>query len=374
MSKVNKIADCPKWCDSEAMPEGASAARLKRIVRIAIQALAALSLSMTSPALAQQPQRIIAVGDLHGDFAAWQDIARGAGIMNAKGHWAAGKTILVQMGDVTDRGPDSLKIIKSLQQLEREARGKGGKVYVILGNHEAMNLVGDNRYTTPGEYAAFADGQSGARRDRVYEANRAQLEAFYRAQNPAITPEQIRAQWLAEHPLGWVEHKLAWSPSGDLGRWATRNPAILKIGDTLFAHGGISAEYARTPLDGVNKRVAAAMAAGDDSVTSVLSDPLSPMWYRGLVTNDPEALAARAAAKPPSPPLTADQELDAVLAAYGAKRLVVAHTPSLKGIQITSNGRLARIDTGISRYYGGPLTWLEIVSGQMIPHTVARTP
>ena len=47
-----------------------------------------------------------------------------------------------------------------------------------------MNLLGDNRYTTPGEYAAFADGQSAARRDRVYEANRAKLEAFDRAQNP----------------------------------------------------------------------------------------------------------------------------------------------------------------------------------------------
>ena len=63
-----------------------------------------------------------------------------------------------------------------------------------------------------------------------------------------------------------------------------------------------------------------------------------------------------------------------MLAAYGAQRLVIAHTPSLKGIQITGNGRLARIDTGISRYYGGPLSWLEIIGDQMIPHTVPRPP
>ena len=63
-----------------------------------------------------------------------------------------------------------------------------------------------------------------------------------------------------------------------------------------------------------------------------------------------------------------------MLAAYGAKRLVIAHTPSLDGIQITSGGRLARIDTGISRYYGGPLSWLEIIGNQMIPHTVPRSP
>ena len=109
------------------------------------------------------------------------DIARGAGLINAGGHWAGGKTILVQLGDITDREPDSLKIIRSLQQLQREAPRTGGKVIVVLGNHEAMNLLGDNRYTTPGEFAAFVDGNSAARRDRIYEANRAQLEAAARA-------------------------------------------------------------------------------------------------------------------------------------------------------------------------------------------------
>ena len=53
-----------------------------------------------------------------------------------------------------------------------------------------------------------------------------------------------------------------------------------------------------------------------------------------------------------------------VLAAYGAKRLVIGHTPSLQGIVISDDGRLARIDTGNSRYYGGPLSWLEIVGDQ----------
>ena len=319
-------------------------------------------------------QRIVAVGDLHGDYAAWADIAHASGVMDAKGHWAGGKTILVQLGDITDRGPDSLKIIRSLQQLQKEAPRKGGKTIVVLGNHEAMNLIGDNRYTTPGEYAAFADAQSPTRRDQVYEANRSALEAAAKAANPAVTPEQVRAAWMAEHPLGWVEHVIAWRPSGDLGKWATANPAILRIGGTLFVHGGISAEYAKQPLDAVNKRVATAMAAGDDSDASVLTDPLGPLWYRGLVQADPEAQAARSLVKPPAPPMTSEQELAAVLAAYGASRLVVAHTPSLAGIQITGSGRLARIDTGISRYYGGPLSWLEIAGDQMVPHTVPRSP
>jgi len=342
---------------------------LKRIVRAAATAFAAVAVTAASP-----PQRIVAVGDLHGDFDAWGRIARAAGVMDANGHWSGGKTILVQLGDVTDRGPDSLKIVRSLQQLQKEAPRKGGKAIVVLGNHEAMNLVGDNRYTTAGEYAAFVDAQSATRRDRVYEANRAGIEAAAKTTSPALTPDQIRSAWMADHPRGWVEHRVAWGPSGDLGKWATSNPAIVKIGGTLFVHGGISAEYAKQPLDAVNARVATAMGAADDSDASILSDPLGPLWYRGLVQSDDDAQKVRAAAKPPAPPLTQEQELAAVLSAYGAQRIVVAHTPSLQGIQITNGGRLARIDTGISRYYGGPLSWLEIVGDQMTPHTVPRTP
>ena len=356
------------------MPEGSIAARLKRTIRIAVQAFAAFFVIVASPSAAQRAQRIIAVGDLHGDLQAWLTIAKASGVMTADGHWGGGKTTLVQLGDIADRGPDTLAIIRSLQQLQGEAPRAGGSVVVVLGNHEAMNLVGDDRYTTPGEYAAFADNRSPARRERVYMANRKQLEAAAHATNPKALPSQVREQWLAQTPLGWVEHRLAWSPAGELGKWATRNPAIAKIGATLFVHGGISAEYAAQPLDAVNKRIAAAMSAGDDSPTSVLSDPLGPLWYRGLVMPDPEAQAARAAHNPPAPALTQDQELDDVLAAYGAQRMVIGHTPNLKGIVITGNGRLARIDTGNSRYYNGVLSWLEIIGDRMIPHTVARSP
>lgn len=356
------------------MAKGSQGANLKAIVRAAALAILALCGLSSIGAKAAAAQRIIAVGDLHGDYAAWTQIARAAGVIDAGGHWMGGNTILVQLGDITDRAPDSLKIVRSLQQLQKEAPRKGGRVIVVLGNHEAMNLLGDNRYTTAGEYAALADSQSPGRRDRVYEANRARLEAAARAADPKATPEQVRAAWMAEHPLGWVEHMLAWGPSGELGKWATRNPAIVKIDGTLFVHGGISAEYAKLPVNEVNSRIAAAMAAGDDSPAGILSDPLSPLWYRGLVQPDADAQAVRAAVKPPAPVLTPGQELIAVLTAYGAQRLVIAHTPSLSGIQITNGGRLARIDTGISRYYGGPLTWLEISGNQMIPHTVPRSP
>lgn len=98
------------------------------------------------------PARIVAVGDLHGDSEGWEEIARAAGVVNAKGNWSGCRTTLVQMGDITDRGPDSLKIIRQLQRLAGQAPATGGQVIVLLGNHEAMNVTGDLRYVHPGEY------------------------------------------------------------------------------------------------------------------------------------------------------------------------------------------------------------------------------
>ena len=327
-----------------------------------------LAAALAAPATAQAPPRIVAVGDLHGDYQAWTQIARAAGLIDAEGHWSGGRTTLVQLGDVTDRGPDSLLIIRSLQQLAAEAPAAGGRVVVMLGNHEAMNVVGDLRYVVPGEFAAFADRQSVARREQVYARERRNLEAAARSRGRPALPSLVRDQWLARTPLGWVEHRSAWAPSGQIGQWAARNPAVIKIGDTLFAHGGISAEYAKLPIDVINRRAAFAMKSADDSNASILNDPLGPLWYRGLVMRDPDAQGRRGGS-----PANMDAELREVLSAYGAQRMVIGHTPSLTGIGITNGGRLIRIDTGISRHYGGPLSWIEIVGAKVTSHIFKRS-
>jgi hypothetical protein len=345
---------------------------LDRLIRSAALLVAVLLLSL--PAHAAEPQRIVAVGDLHGDYDAWIAIARAAHIIDQSNHWAGGTSTLVQLGDVTDRGPDSVKIIRNLQQLQREAPRTGGSVVVILGNHEAMNLLGDLRYTTPGEFTAFSDSRSTARRERLYMTLRKQLEAEARKLNPGARPSLVRDEWLARTPLGWAEHRAAWAPSGELGRWAAANPAVVKIGTTLFAHGGLSAEYALFGIDEINRRARVAMMAADDTPASILNDPLGPLWYRGLVTRDPKVDPDGAAAAVTKPRLPIDQELAQVLAATGAKRIVVGHTPVRSGVIIADGGRLIRADSAISRSYGGQLTYVEIVGDAVTPHTVPRPP
>lgn len=337
--------------------------------------LSSLLLSAT-PAHAQ---RIVAVGDLHGDYNVWLDIARNAGLIDAKNHWAGGKTILVQQGDVFDRGPDSLKIVRHLKALQKEAPKSGGKVVALLGNHEAMNMTGDLRYVDPGEFAAFTDSRSEATRQAAWDANGKRFITEYKAKYPEMTEQAIRDEWFKAMPLGMIEHDRAWAPDGELGRWALTLPAVAKIGDTLFVHGGLSGAYATVPLDQINARAGAALKARDSSPTAIINDPLGPLWYRGNITRGPldlenwtEALKTNPALAT-TPRLDMQTELDMVLKGFGAKRLVVAHTPNLAGIVVSEGGKLIRIDTGNSRYYNGQPTWLEINGDQVTPHNVTRS-
>ncbi|MEO8177118.1 MAG: metallophosphoesterase [Sphingomicrobium sp.] len=325
------------------------------------------------------PQRIVAVGDLHGDFDAWRAIALKARLIDRRDHWSGGSTTLVQTGDIVDRGPDSRKIIHHLMKLQREAPKAGGKVVVLVGNHEAMNMTDDLRYVDPGEFAAFATPRSARLRERAFDDNRATIVAAFRAISPTMAPEAIHQAWLAQTPLGKVEHQAAWSPRGELGRWTIANRAVARIGGTLFVHGGISVRYAGFRIDEINRRITAALTIANGADDSILYDPFGPLWYRGLVTrtadaaDQPAALPPAAGAAPAAPYPSIDDELTTVLRSFGARRLVIAHTPDLRGIEISHGGRMVRIDTGISRFYGGKLSYLEIIGERLVPHDFDRS-
>ena len=313
----------------------------------------------------EEGQRIVAVGDLHGDYEAYEEIMRNAGLIDSRGRWVGGDTILVQTGDIADRGPDSLKIIRHLQKLEKRARRNSGRIVTLVGNHEAMNMTNDLRYVHPGEYEAFATRRSNALRERVYENNREALEAFYLGEDPALTPEAVKAKWIAATPLGKLEHQSAWRADGEIGSWIVNNPAISVIDGNLFVHGGISAKYADRSVDMLNAEVAGALTNDVNESEAIINDELGPLWYRGLVS-PPPALPADETSETPAEtvgaptPLTPEEEVDLVLEAFGVARIIVGHTPSLAGVKARHGGKVIQIDTGASAYYGGTRSFLEI--------------
>jgi len=335
----------------------------------------AWALAASAAAAPSAIHRIVAVGDLHGDFAAWRDIARAAQLVNDTGRWIGGEAVLVQTGDAVDRGPDSLKIIQDLMRLQREAERARGQVVAMVGNHEAMNLTGDLRYVSAGDYAAFVDSVSARRRENVYAANRKAIEAAYRQHDPQMTDDAIEQAWLQSTPLGSIEHRIAWAPDGQIGRWIVGNPAVVLLDGNLFVHGGISPAYARLPIAEINGQVRAALTARNADPMAIINDPVGPLWYRGLATPNADAAEGKSeggdGTAPAEPPV--EDQLQVLLSNYQAKRIVIGHTPIPSGIAVLYAGRLIRIDTAISSAYGGKLSYLEILDGNPVPHIVERS-
>ena len=99
---------------------------------------------------------VFSMPDVHGDLGRMRAALRLANLTDADGNWAApAGTVLVQTGDVVDRGDGTRVVIAALQQLEAQAQEAGSTVHRLLGNHEVMNLLGDLRYATPGDFASF---------------------------------------------------------------------------------------------------------------------------------------------------------------------------------------------------------------------------
>jgi hypothetical protein len=158
------------------------------------------------------------------------------------------------------------------------------------------------------------------------------------------------------------------------------NPAVIQVDGTLFVHGGISAAYATMPLAKINQLVASALRRADTASDAIINDPNGPLWYRGLAikaadpSEAPDGDATHDAAPLQSPSTgSIAADLDRTLKAFGADRMVIGHTPILSGIAVLDQGKLIRIDTGISAFYGGKLSYLEIIDGEPVPHEVARS-
>jgi hypothetical protein len=297
-------------------------------------------------------QRIIAIGDLHGDYDAFLALMAQAGLIDAKGHWTGKQTTFVQLGDVVDRGPKSRDIILHLQRLQKEASHDGGKVIALIGNHEAMNMTNDLRYVPPEEFKNYVTRNSEAAREQVFQANKAKLEAEYRQENPQITDAQIKAKFQEKYPLGYVEQRLAWAPTGDIGRWVLSNPVAVVVGDSLFVHGGISTKYDVDTLAQLNDMVHSALntPATDDDL--ILDDQVGPLWYRGFAEENDATV----------------KDIADVLKAFSVKRMVIGHTPNLSGIKTLDEGRVVLIDTGITASYGGTRSYLSIEGSSIFAH------
>ena len=329
------------------------------------------------------PARVVAFGDVHGAYDALARTLRAADVIDAEQHWSGGNTTLVSVGDLLDRGPNARKVLDLLMRLEGEALAAGGRVHVLSGNHEVMNLGGELRDTTGADFAAFATDENTEERERAFDAWRLQQTV------DAPRADSLRAEFDRLFPAGWFAHRRAFARDGRYGRWLLAHPVAIVVGDTAFVHGGFSRALAgynlarlndefRAGLDAYLEAVlvleragwidfsvpgetraraldtrlkAPSAASGEPALVAAAQAVIGfddlplysvngPVWYRGLAL-------CRA--------VTEQDVVDAALAQFGVKRIVVGHTttPTLRPT-LRLQRKVLMIDTGMLKsLYGG---------------------
>jgi hypothetical protein len=263
-----------------------------------------------------EPERLIALGDVHGDWSAMHAALRLAGAIGPDDRWAGGKLVVVQVGDQLDRGDDERRIIDFLDELADQAAAAGGAVHVLNGNHETMNVAGDFRYVTPGGFTDFASlaGQ---------------------------LPPGLAAR-VPEHMRGRVA---AFMPGGPYARRLAAHRVVVMVGTTVFAHGGVTPDHVGYGIDRLNRETSAWMRGESKDPPDLIMDSEGPVWTRIYSREDVPADCVT---------------LERTLRALGAQRMVVAHTPQRAGITSACDEKVWRVDVGMAHHYGGPVEVLEV--------------
>jgi len=348
--------------------------------------------------------QVVAFGDVHGAYDALVATLRQAGVLGIDERWSGGRTTLISLGDLVDRGPSSRRVLDLLMRLEREAAMAGGAVRVLLGNHEVMTLLGERRDVSALEYAEFAA-------DERHDERSAAQRRFVAAHIAAGSAEPAaRAEFAQRFPPGWFARRAAFAGDGRYGAWLLSKPVAIVVDDTAFVHGGFSRLVADRDLIALNVEFHAKLIGQLADVAALERagrlDPTSAGEHRAetLAASLPPAPApaptpstGAAPPRPPSPtnpptplPSATDAlaeralrfDLDplfrlqgphwyrglalchdatergvaeAARARLGVERIVVGHTPN-SGARIRSRfgGRVVMIDTGmLHQAYGG---------------------
>ena len=66
----------------------------------------------------QNHSKVVVLPDIHGDLQQTKDALVLSGLLSKAGEWVGGDALLVQLGDVLDRGKDSLALLRFFSNLE----------------------------------------------------------------------------------------------------------------------------------------------------------------------------------------------------------------------------------------------------------------
>jgi hypothetical protein len=315
-------------------------------------------------------EKIIAVGDIHGDYENFVKILKMAGLVDDMLKWSGGKTHFVQTGDIMDRGDHSKKVFDLIMRLQKEAAEAGGKVHILLGNHEEMNITGivfRYDYMSPIQFASFLPEEFRVKKEDEFRQQVQNLSQIEANSDPTLLDAYFSTKWRGLMGNDGLQKLYVNTFNKNYGQWLLDQFVAIKINDIIFSHGGISERYSSWPLQKINEvllkelnvfRLAYKRGIDPRIRREILYMPDSPLWNRDLALKDEQSYK---------------KVVDKILKNLGANFMVIAHTPpgspvipedELDPVYHRFNQRIHMIDTGIAEYYHSILSYLIIENGK----------
>ncbi|KAH0877788.1 hypothetical protein HID58_065182 [Brassica napus] len=259
----------------------------------------------------EKPDRLVAIGDLHGDLEKSKEAFRIAGLIDSSDRWTGGSTV-------------------------REAEREGGKVVTMNGNHEIMNVEGDFRFVTKEgleEFRVWSDWYSLGNKmkrlchglDKVKDLYEGIPMSFPRAREECF--EGMRARIAALRPEGPIAK-----------RFLSKNQTVAVVGDSVFVHGGLLAEHVEYGLERMNEEVTSWINGfrGGRYAPGYCRGGNSVVWLRKFSDERPHRCDCAA--------------LEHALSTIpGVKRMIMGHTIQEAGINGVCGDKAIRIDVGMSK-------------------------
>jgi len=248
--------------------------------------------------------KIGAVSDIHGQFDTFIKLLKNNGVIDQQEKWSFGNGHFVVAGDMFDRGPQVTEVLWFLYDLEKQAEQKGGKLHVLLGNHDVMVLNGNLR---------------------------------------SIHPKYTEIAKILETPFNVLFNK-----GTVLGDWLRTRPVLVKLNDILFTHGGLHPDLVTKGLsmNEINvefkqQLVESELAEKRNKLGDFLHRHNGPIYYRGYFQGE----------------LATDEQIDELLKHFNISNIVVGHTTH-KQIEMHYDGRVIVIDANMkSGAMGEMLLW-----------------
>jgi hypothetical protein len=249
--------------------------------------------------------KVAALSDLHGQYDLMLKLLKNNDIIDSKNNWNFGANHFVITGDIFDRGDKVTEILWFLYILENQAIAAGGNLHLVLGNHEVMVLNNRLKY----------------------------LHKKY--------PQIAR---ILEKPFTEL-----FSQNSILGAWIRSKNVLVKVNDSLFAHGGfhpslVNENINLSMINNIFKEhlVETELEAPRIGMAKFLHKSNGPIWYRGYF-NEIRATYA---------------EVNALLSHFDVARIVVGHTSQIK-VESRYQNRIIGIDTSIKRGLNGEMLFID---------------